>query len=93
MLFQITATHNYETCPAHNEEVRQTFAKTMMGGESKGIKVVSTLVNAPAHTFHITIESDTVESIYQWLDPIITHNHYEIEPVVDMMAALNNTNN
>ena len=92
MIFHITATHNYETCPAHNEEIRQTFAKTLMGSEEKQVKVISTYVNAPAHTFYIIIEAEAIENIYQWLDPIITHNHYDIEPVADMMAALNNTN-
>ena len=84
--------HNYETCPAHNEEIRQTFAKTLMGSDQKQVKLISTYVNAPAHTFYITIEADAIENIYQWLDPIITDNHYDIEPVADMMAALNNTN-
>ena len=30
MLFKIIATHNYETCTAHNEETKQNFVKTMM---------------------------------------------------------------
>ena len=62
-----------------------------MGSEEKQVKVISTYVNAPAHTIYIIIKADAIENIYQWLDPIITDNHYDIEPVADMMAALNNT--
>ena len=47
MIFHITATHNYETCPAHNEEIRQTFAKTLMGSDEKQVKVISTYVMHP----------------------------------------------
>jgi hypothetical protein len=74
MKFLITATHNYETCPVHNEDVRKSF--------------VSVIKSAPVAT---TFEA--LADINAMLDPILTHNHYDIEPVLDLGAALASTNN
>jgi hypothetical protein len=93
MKFLITATHNYETCPVHNEDVRKSFVSVIKSAPEHNIKVESVLTNAPDHVIYIIIEAEALTDINAMLDPILTHNHYDIEPVLDLGAALASTNN
>ena len=90
MLFHITHTHTWESCPVHDpEKVKNTFGKTISNIDKVGVKMVGLYTDPPGHTVYMIVESDTIEKLEILLDPIIDLGHIEIRPVSDGLATLN----
>ena len=89
MLFHITHVHTPETCPYHNpEKARETFGKMMSSAEQLGVKLVGAWLDAPAHTFYLVIETDSVQKIEELLAPGFEIGHAETRAVSDATAVL-----
>ena len=89
MLFHITHVHTPETCPYHNpEKARETFGKVMSNAEQLGVKLVGIWLDAPAHTFYLVIETDSVQKIEELLAPGFEIGHAETRAVSDAAAVL-----
>lgn len=89
MLFHITHTHTWESCPYDDpESVRKTWGKLVPSVEEIGIKLIGAYVDAPAHTVYFIIETDSAEKIEQFLAPVLKVGHAEIRPVQDYIEIV-----
>jgi hypothetical protein len=89
MLFHVTHTHSWESCPYNDpEKARATFGKTLAGiGESEA-KLVGAWVDAPAHKFFLVIDADTADQVEAAMAPIIDIGCAETRPVSDAAEVL-----
>jgi hypothetical protein len=72
VLFHVTHTHSWETCPYNKPEaVKATFGKALTGMGDTGATLVGAWVDAPAHKFFLVIEADTTAQVEAALAPII----------------------
>jgi hypothetical protein len=89
MLFHVTHTHNWESCPYHDpEKARDTFGKTMAGLGSTAATVVGAWIDAAAHKLIFVIDADSLEEIENLLAPIIDLGCAETRPVNDAMEVI-----
>lgn len=87
MLFHLKHTHTAENCPAHNPEKIALLKKVLETAGEKGVRVVSAHVNTPAHTFFVLLETDSVENLSRWIEPILGWGQGEVSPVSDLLAT------
>jgi hypothetical protein len=89
MLFHVTHVHSPESCPAHDpERARATFGKVLASAEGLGVKLIGAWVDAPAHTFYMVVDADSVEKLSDLFYPALTIGTAEITPVEDSLALL-----
>ena len=89
MLFHVTHTHTWESCPAHNPElIKSTFGRMLSSAEKIGVNVIGRYVDAPAHTVYFILEADSVEKLADFFEPALNIGHAEIRPVEDGLAAV-----
>lgn len=82
MLFHVTHTHTWETCPYHDpEKARATFGKTFAGMGETGAELLGAWVDAPAHKVFLVIDADTADQVEAALAPIIDIGSAETRPV------------
>ena len=88
MLFHITHTHGYETCMAHNEESKTKFQNAISNASDSGVEVHGIYADPPGHQIFMVVESDTMEQLVKFLDPVIDFADYDIRPVLDFYSAI-----
>ena len=88
MLFHITHTHGYTTCMAHDEEGKTKFSQTIAAAEESGVKVHGVYADPPGHQIFMVVETDTMEQLVKFLDPIIDFGDYDIRPVLNFSTAM-----
>ena len=89
MMFHVTHTHSWESCPYNKPEVaKATFGKTLAGIGDSGATLVGAWVDAPAHKFFLVIEADTTDQVEAALAPIIDIGCAETRPVSDAAELL-----
>ena len=93
MLFHITHTHAYETCMAHKEKEKEKFSETISNSENSGVKVHGVYADPPGHQIFIVAETDTMEQLVNFLNPIIDFGDYDIRPVLHFSTAIENLSN
>jgi len=90
MLFHITHTHSYSTCMAHDEKNKSKFSQAISNAEKLGIKVHGVYSDPPGHQIFIIVETNTMEQIVKFLDPVIDFGDYDVRPVLDFSTAISN---
>ena len=93
MLFHVTHTHGYETCMAHDEKSKEKFAQTMSNAENCNVTVHGVYADPPGHQIFIVVESETMEQLVKFLDPVIDLGDYDIRPVLNFEAAIKTLSN
>jgi len=93
MLFHVTHTHGYATCIAHDEEAKTNFSQTISNAEESGVKVHGVYADPPGHQIFMVVETDTMEQLVKFLDPIIDLGDYEVRPVLNFSTAIANLSN
>ena len=93
MLFHITHTHGYETCMAHDEARKTKFSQTISNAEKSEIKVHGVYADPPGHQIFMVVETETMEQLVKFLDPIIDFGDYDIRPVLNFSTAIANLSN
>ena len=93
MLFHIIHTHAYSTCMAHDEKNKTKFSQTISNAEKLGVKVYGVYADPPGHQIFMIVETDTMEQIVKFLDPIIDFGDYDIRPVLNFSTAVASLSN
>jgi hypothetical protein len=88
MIFHATHKHDHHSCPAHDAEKKANFMKAIQSADEIGVKVHGFYADVPGHTIFMILETDAVEKIVQFFDPIVDMGDTDIRPVVDPMAAI-----
>lgn len=89
VLFHVTHTHTWESCPYHDpDRARDTFGKTMAGIADSEVELVGAFVDAPAHTTFLLLDADSAVQIEEVLAPVIDIGWAETRPVVDFADIL-----
>lgn len=93
MLFHVTHTHAYTTCMAHDEKGKAKFSQTISNAEESGVKVHGVYADPPGHQIFMVVETDTMEQLVKFLDPIIALGDYEVRPVLNFLTAIASLSN
>ncbi len=89
MLFHVTHTHTWESCPYNNpEKVRTTFGAVLSGVGDTGAELIGAWVDAPAHKFFLVIAAETADQVEAAMAPIIDIGCAETRPVSDAAEVL-----
>jgi hypothetical protein len=88
MLFHITQTHSHVNCFAHEPDKRAIFAKALKGGEEIGVKVLASYSDTPGHRSFLIVETDSVDKLQKFIDPMLELWDSEIHPVTDTLSVL-----
>lgn len=89
MLFHVTHTHTWESCPYNDpEKARATFGEALAGIGETGAKLVGAWVDAPAHKFFLVLDADSADKVEAALAPIIDIGCAETRPVSDAAEVL-----
>jgi len=92
MLFHVTHTHTWESCPYNDpEKARSTFGAALGGIAESGAKLVGAWVDAPAHKVFLVIDADTVEQVEVAMAPIIDIGCAETRPVSNAAEVVERT--
>ena len=91
MLFHVTHTHGYETCMAHDEDAKAKFSETI--SKKTDIKVHGVYADPPGHQIFMILETDTMEQLVKFLNPIIDFGDYDIRPVLNFKTAIESLSN
>ena len=93
MLFHITHTHGYETCMAYDEARKTKFSQTISNAEKSEIKVHGVYADPPGHQIFMVVETEAMEQLVKFLDPIIDFGDYDIRPGLNFSTAIANLSN
>ena len=93
MLFHVTHRHGYATCMAHDEKAKTYFLQTISNAEESGVKVHGVYADPPGHQIFMVVETDTMEQLVKFLDPIIDLGDYEVRPVLNFSTAIASLSN
>ena len=93
MLFHVTHTHGYTTCMAHDGIAKTNFSQTISNAEESGVKVHGVYADPPGHQIFMVVETDTMEQLVKFLDPIIDLGDYEVRPVLNFSTAIASLSN
>jgi len=78
---------------AHDEEGKTKFSQTIATAEESGVKVHGVYADPPGHQIFMVVETDTMEQLVKFLDPIIDFGDYDIRPVLNFSTAMANLSN
>ena len=73
---------------AHDEEGKTKFSQTIATAEESGVKVHGVYADPPGHQIFMVVETDTMEQLVKFLDPIIDFGDYDIRPVLNFSTAM-----
>ena len=93
MLFHVTHTHGYETCMAHDEKSKAKFMQTISNAEVSGVKVHGVYADPPGHQIFMVLETETMELLVKFMDPVIDFGNYDIRPVLNFETAIASLSN
>jgi hypothetical protein len=78
---------------AHDEEGKTKLSQTIVNAEESGVKVHGVYADPPGHQIFMVVETDTMEQLVKFLDPIIDFGDYDIRPVLNFSTAIANLSN
>ena len=93
MLFHVTQTHAYETCMAHDKSRKTKFSQTLENAKQLKVSILGVYSDPPGHQIFMILETDSMEKLVKFLDPIIDFGDYNIRPVLDFKTAVKNLTN
>ena len=73
---------------AHDEEGKTKFSQTIATAEESSVKVHGVYADPPGHQIFMVVETDTMEQLVKFLDPIIDFGDYDIRPVLNFSTAM-----
>jgi hypothetical protein len=89
MIFQITHTHNHETCPGVHSDKLSTFSEWWDGvKKNPNLKVVGGYVAPMDHVFHITVEADDYTTVVRAMGPLNSIGTGHVTGVISLDAAM-----
>ena len=88
VLFHVTHTHDQQSCIAHDAVGKAKFARVLDGAEAAGVTLIGAYTDAPGHAVYFILETDRVENLVRFFEPIIDMGDTQIRPVVESAAAL-----
>ena len=89
MIFQVTHTHNHETCPGAHPDKFTTFSEWWAGVKNNSsVKVLGGYVSPMDHVFHITLEADDFTSVTRAMGPLNSIGSGHISNVISLDAAM-----
>ena len=80
MLFHVTLDHTPEDCPIVRtgaSDVPEMLARA----DETGVKVISALGARPQHCVYLVLETDDINKLNDFLDPVLSWVKCEITPV------------
>ena len=86
--FKVTTYNNIET-----EELGCKFSQTISKAEESGVKVHGVYADPPGHQIFLVVETDTMEQLVKFLDPVIDLGEYDVRPVLNFSTAMANLSN
>ena len=78
---------------AHDGKAKTNFSQTISNAEESGVKVHGVYADPPGHQIFMVVETDTMEQLVKFLDPIIDLGDYEVRPVLNFSTAIANLSN
>jgi len=93
MLFHVTHTHTYQTCMGHDNERKTKFLETVSAGDLLNVKVHGVYADPPGHQIFMVLETDTMEQLVKFLNPIIDFGNYNIRPILNFETAVKSLSN
>jgi hypothetical protein len=78
---------------AHDGKAKANFSQTLSNAEESGVKVHGVYADPPGHQIFMVVETDTMEQLVKFLDPIIDLGDYEVRPVLNFSTAIANLSN
>jgi len=78
---------------AHNEKNKTKFSQTISNADELGVKVHGVYADPPGHQIFMIVETNTMEKIVKFLDPIIDFGDYDIRPVLNFSTAVESLSN
>ena len=78
---------------AHDEAGKTKFSQTIATAEESGVKVHGVYADPPGHQIFMVVETDTMEQLVKFLDPILDFGDYDIRPVLNFSTAMANLSN
>jgi hypothetical protein len=89
MIFQVTHTHNHETCPGANPDKFTTFSQWWDAvKKNQNVKVLGGYVSPIDHVFHITLEADDFGAVTRAMGPLNSIGSGDISVVLTLDAAM-----
>jgi hypothetical protein len=78
---------------AHDGKAKTYFSQTISNAEESGVKVHGVYADPPGHQIFMVVETDTMEQLVKFLDPIIDLGDYEVRPVLNFSTAIASLSN
>ncbi|MAU04900.1 MAG: DUF3303 domain-containing protein [Gammaproteobacteria bacterium] len=78
---------------AHDGKAKTNFSQTISNAEESGVKVHGVYADPPGHQIFMVVETDTMEQLVKFLDPIIDLGDYEVRPVLNFSTAIASLSN
>ncbi|MAM49315.1 MAG: DUF3303 domain-containing protein [Gammaproteobacteria bacterium] len=78
---------------AHDGKAKTNFSQTISNAEESGVKVHGIYADPPGHQIFMVVETDTMEQLVKFLDPIIDLGDYEVRPVLNFSTAIASLSN
>jgi hypothetical protein len=89
LLFQVTHTHDEDTCPGVHSDKLKTFGDWWQALKTNAnVKVLGGYVSPMEHIFHITLEADDFGTVARALGPLNSIGSGRICPVLTLDQAL-----
>ncbi len=88
MLFHITQTHSHQNCPAHDPDAMATIKKWFQSAGEFGIKLAAAHADTPGHAGFYVVDTNSVDDLQNWIDPILPYFNHEIRPVSDVLSVV-----
>ena len=85
MLFHVTLDHTPEDCPI--VRTGASDVPEMLGrADETGVKVISALGARPQHCVYLVLETDDINKLNDFLEPVLSWVKCEITPVGTIQA-------
>jgi len=78
---------------AHDKKNKTKFSQTISNAEKLGVKVHGVYADPPGHQIFMVVETNTMEQIVKFLDPVIDFGDYDIRPVLNFSTAITSLSN
>jgi hypothetical protein len=78
---------------AHDGKAKTYFSQTISNAEESGVKVHGVYADPPGHQIFMVVETDTMEQLVKFLDPVIDLGDYEVRPVLNFSTAIASLSN
>jgi len=78
---------------AHDQKSKTKFMQTISNAEESGVKVHGVYADPPGHKIFMIIETETMEQLVKFIDPVIDFGDYDIRPVLNFEKAVASLSN